>query len=107
MNVSNKISLESPPLALIFAECEWRDWVSLEYPNKYRTGAEWELRVSAEKFGKGGSRTKRNLLKKHVCGKAPEMAMFVDAVTVEEQTPWYELIHGPSNQKYETYKLTP
>ena len=92
---------------MIFAECEWRDWVNLEFPNKYRTGAEWELRVSAAKFGKSGSSTKRHLFKKHVCGKVPEMAMFVDAVTVEKQIPWYELEHEPSNQKYETYKLSP
>ena len=25
---------ESPPLAELFAECEWRDWVNEDYPNK-------------------------------------------------------------------------
>merc|ERR1712142_386059 len=41
--------IESPPLATIFAECDWKDWVSLEYPDKYRTGKEWELRNEARK----------------------------------------------------------
>ena len=26
--------LESPPLADLFCECEWRDWVNQDYPNK-------------------------------------------------------------------------
>ena len=25
---------ESPPLADLFAECEWRDWINQDYPNK-------------------------------------------------------------------------
>merc|ERR1712002_978815 len=41
--------IESPPLATIFAECDWKDWVSLEYPDKYRTGKE------GTKQGKTGS----------------------------------------------------
>ena len=73
---------ESPPVANIFAECEWKDWVSLEYPDKRRTGQEWELRQSTEKFGdvdntKGAKKKK---FRQHVCGKIPEAAMFVDAV---------------------------
>ena len=38
------MSSEAPPLALLFAECNWRDWISQSYPNKYRQGAEWEMR---------------------------------------------------------------
>ena len=33
------------------------------------------------------------------------MAMFVDAVTMETQKPWYELTYH--NQQYETYKISP
>ena len=98
--------IESPPLALIFAECLWKDWVNLEYPNKYRTGREWELRQEAAKFGdKSKAKPKKAYYKEHVCGKVPEAAMFVDAVTVEDQIPWYELKYR--NDQYETYKLTP
>ena len=32
-NVQNFLS-ESPPLADLFAECEWRDWINQDYPNK-------------------------------------------------------------------------
>lgn len=35
---------EAPPVALLFAECDWKDWVSQSYPDKYRQGAEWEIR---------------------------------------------------------------
>ena len=102
----DKIHLkESPPLALLFAECEWKDFVNLEYPDKYRTGAEWELRLKAATFGSGGPIPKRRYFRKHVCGRVPEMALYVDAVTVEDQTPWYELTHN--GQTYETYKLSP
>ena len=98
--------LESPPLALIFAECEWKDWISLEFPNKDRTGAEWELRLEAEKFGnKDRGVSRKSYFRQHVCGKVPEMAMFVDAVSRESQIPWYELKYR--NAQYETFKLTP
>ena len=99
------VFLESPPVALLFAECVWKDWVNLEYPNKHRTGGEWELRQQTEKFGAGGPKSRKRYFRKHVCGKVPEMAMFVDAVTMETQTPWYELTY--QNKQYETYKLSP
>ena len=76
--------------------------MNLEYPDKYRTGAEWELRMKAAKFGSGGSKPNKKYFREHVCGKVPEMAMYVDAVTVRDQKPWYEL--GP---EYEVYKLSP
>ena len=31
---------------------------------------------------------------KHMCGTIPEMAHYVDAVTVADQTPWAELKVG-------------
>ena len=46
-----------------------------EYPNKHRTGREWELRIEAAKERK---------LRKHVCGDVPEAAHFIDAVTTEK-----------------------
>lgn len=49
--------------------------VNEEYPNKHRTGREWELRIEAAKDRK---------LRKHVCGDVPEAAHFIDAVTTEK-----------------------
>jgi len=88
--------IESPPVAHLFAECEWRDWINLDYPNKRRTGIEGELRARA--FGDQS-------LFKTVCGDIPENALYVDAVSVEDRTPWYEIKEG--SRKYETFKLTP
>jgi len=88
--------VESPPLADLFAECEWRDWVNQDYPNKRRTGLEAELRARA---------VADESLSKTVCGDIPENALFVDAVTMNERTPWYEL--KESSRAYETFKLTP
>ena len=74
--------LESPPLANLFAECNWMDWVSLEYPNKHRTHRESELRQATEKFGdQDRKKADKRKYKQHVCGRIPEAAMFVDAVT--------------------------
>ena len=67
--------IESPPLAGIFAECEWMDWISETYPDKQRSGREWEFRISA---------AKRKKFLKHVCGTIPEAAHYVDAVTTKE-----------------------
>ena len=91
--------IESPPLATIFAECRWKDWVDVNYPDKFRQSKEWELRREAydnKKFNR------------HVCGKDPINAHYVDAVTRETQTPWYELkANKKSKKEYEVYKLTP
>ena len=87
---------DSPPLASIFAECEWMDWINDEYPGKQRTKKEWELRVKNMKNKK---------MRKHVCGPVMEAAHYVDAVYTEpdNQKPWYELMNG----SYEVYKLSP
>ena len=90
--------VESPPVALLFAECDWKDWISQEYPAKYRTGAEWEIRQEIYKIPR---------LLKHVCGKVLEKAMYIDGVTREDQIPWYELVAGNRGRAYETYKLNP
>jgi len=88
--------IDSPPVALLFAECTWMDWISQEYPDKYRTGAEWEMRMETAKIPK---------YRKHVCSKVRDKAMYIDAVTVEDQRPWYDLqVNG---QPYETYKVNP
>ena len=42
---------------------------------------------------------------KHVCGSQQEHAHYVDAVTMDEQIPWYEL--RVNSKEYETFKLTP
>ena len=94
--MQTKFFIESPPLAGIFAECEWMDWISEEYPNKHRTGREWELRIEV---------AKKKKMRRHVCGDVPEAAHYVDAVTTEKRIPWYELKTGMS--KYEAYKLSP
>ena len=94
--MQTKFFIESPPLASIFAECEWMDWISEEYPNKHRTGREWELRIEV---------AKKKKLRKHVCGDVPEAAHYVDAVTTEKRIPWYELKTGTG--KHEVYKLSP
>ena len=94
--MQTKFFIDSPPLASIFAECEWMDWISEEYPNKHRTGREWELRIEV---------AKKKKLRRHVCGDVPEAAHYVDAVTTEKRIPWYELKTGMS--KYEVYKLSP
>ena len=90
--------VESPPVALLFAECDWKDWISQEYPGKYRTGAEWEIRQEIYKIPR---------LLKHVCGKVLEKAMDIDGVTREDQIPWYDLVAGNRGRAYETYKLNP
>ena len=87
---------ESPPLSVLFAECDWKDWVSQEYPGRARTGAEWEIRQELAKVRKW---------QKHVCGKIPDNALFIDAVAREEVVPWYEL--QVSGQPHEVYKLSP
>ena len=92
--MQTKFFIESPPLASIFAECEWMDWISEEYPNKHKTGREWELRIEV---------AKKKKMRRHVCGDVPEAAHYVDAVTTEKRIPWYEL----SDSKYEAYKLSP
>jgi len=88
--------IESPPLATIFAECKWMDWISSDYPNKVNTGAEWEFRTQLMKNKK---------YFKHVCGKVMENAHYVDAVTREDLVPWHELKADKKN--YEVFKLTP
>merc|ERR1712142_1360858 len=88
--------IESPPLATIFAECEWKDWVSVDWPGKEKTGAEWDLRQL---------QLKSKQFLKHTCGKTPEDSQYVDAVTVEDQKPWHELKVG--SRQYEVYKLSP
>ena len=81
---------------MLFAECEWREWVSQEFPGRARTGAEWEVRQEL---------VRRPRLARHVCGKVPEKAMYVDAVTRERQEPWYEVkVEG---RDHEVYKLSP
>ena len=44
-------------------------------------------------------------LARHVCGKVPEAAMYIDAVARESLVPWYELEVG--GQSHEVYKLSP
>jgi hypothetical protein len=42
------IWVDSPPLATLFAECDWKDWVNIDYPNKIEgTNGEYELRFRA------------------------------------------------------------
>jgi len=93
------IILDSPPLATLFAECDWKDWVNQDYPGALPgLFGEFELRDKSAKVNK---------LREHVCGNVPEHAHYVDAVTMETQTPWYELRMGVDNKIYETFKLTP
>ena len=87
---------ESPPVSVLFAECDWLDWVSQDYPGKARSGAEWEIRQEL---------VKQRKLARHVCGKVPEAAMYIDAVARESLVPWYELEVG--GQSHEVYKLSP
>ena len=87
---------ESPPVSVLFAECSWLDWVSQDYPGKARSGAEWEIRQEL---------VKQRKLARHVCGKVPEAAMYIDAVARESLVPWYELEVG--GQSHEVYKLSP
>merc|ERR1719233_1368343 len=82
--------IESPPLAYIFAECEWKDWVNNEYPDS--RGEEWEMKKGVKKDRK-------------MCG-ANDASHYVDAVTIEDQIPWHEL-KAENGQQYEVYKLTP
>ena len=79
---------ESPPLAHLFAECEWRDYISEEYPGNEKGAAwEFELKEDAEK---------KDAISHHVCGKAKSNSYFIDAVTKETKIPWYELEHPVS-----------
>ena len=49
--------------------------------------------------------TRHQKLRKHVCGDLDESAHYIDAITMETQTPWYELKSNGS--AYDTFKLTP
>merc|ERR1719402_1093920 len=90
--------IESPPLAHLFAECEWRDYISEEYPGNEKGAAwEFELKEDAEK---------KDAISHHVCGKAKSNSYFIDAVTRETKIPWYELEH-PGGLQHETLKLNP
>jgi len=90
--------VESPPTAILFHECEWRDWLSTDHPGANEgVDGEYELRQN------GYDNTE---FTQHVCGNEPSQAHYIDAVTREDQIPWYELMmHG--TQTYETFKLTP
>ena len=80
--------LESPPLGHLFAECEWRDYISEDYPGNEQGAAwEFELKEDAEK---------KDAISHHVCGKAKSNSYFIDAVTRETKIPWYELEHPVS-----------
>merc|ERR1719233_2616952 len=84
--------IESPPLARIFAECNWKGWVSERYPDKSGQGDEWEMRGMGDQD--------------RMCGDVLEEAHYIDAVTREDQIPWHEL-KTDNGQQYEVYKLTP
>merc|ERR1719430_2060044 len=84
--------IESPPLARIFAECNWKGWVSERYPDKSGQGDEWEMRGMGDQD--------------RMCGDVLEEAHYVGAVTIEDQIPWHEL-KAENGQQYEVYKLTP
>jgi len=91
--------IESPPLATIFHECDWKDWVNIDYPGNINTGSEFELKDRAYSHGRGQ-------FQEHVCGNQDDDAHYIDAVTMETQTPWYEL-YMENKRRYETFKLTP
>ena len=88
--------VDSPPLAEIFEECEWKNWVNQQYPDKNKDTREQEWRLNSQDNKK---------FFKHVCGDIPESAHYIDAATVEDQTPWYEAKVGL--QPHEVYKLSP
>jgi len=90
--------VESPPVAILFHECEWRDWVNMDYPGANEgVDGEYELRQTAS------NKTK---FVEHVCGSEPSHAHYIDAVTMEDMTPWYDL-KMENDKTYETFKLTP
>jgi len=101
VNVNHVI--ESPPTDTLFSECEWRDWMSNDYPGRLYAGAEYELKDLIKK-----DPTAFKKLKKHICGGEPQNAYMVDAVTRDTCTPWRELKYGENNEHMVShYKITP
>jgi len=95
--------IESPPTATLFAECEWRDFISEDYPGKRSGSAETGF-IEAETRHETKNIEK---LKKHVCGDVNSNAHYIDAVSVDGQNPWYEMKTGDNKAPYEVYKLSP
>jgi len=100
--------IESPPLDEIFAECEWKDWISLNYPSKHKNlrNVEYEMRYY---FTERNRRPKLLAYNEHVCGPEPHNVLMVDAVTKEHCVPWREHeIQGIAMTHLSIhYKLTP
>merc|ERR1711915_953740 len=97
------IIVESPPLATLFYECEWRDWVNEDYPGKKTKEGELELKEFV---------ARNRALSLHVCGNEYADAHYIDAVTMKDQTPWYELtMKDPYNEEnladYNALKIAP
>jgi len=90
--------IESPPLALLFAECDWKDYINKNYPEKDGKSQNYEFELKKTAY--------RGNMTKHVCGNTIGNSHFIDAVTVEDQIPWYE-VKLKNGEKHETLKLTP
>jgi len=90
--------IESPPTEELFSECEWMDWISLDYPERVKEG-EHELKHLAYD----------GEYEKHVCGQEPRNSLFIDVATRETLKPWYEMMYMVENQPRPTehYKITP
>merc|ERR1719402_702145 len=91
--------IESPPLALLFAECDWKDYINMDSPAKKGKSHDYEFELKETAF-------KDKDYKKHVCEHTVPNSHFIDAVTVEDQIPWYE-VQLKSGEQHETLKLTP
>jgi len=91
--------IESPPLAVLFAECDWKDYINENYPNKDGKSENYEFELKETAY-------KNQAFKKHVCENSRTNSHFIDAVTVEDQIPWYE-VKLTNGEQHETLKLTP
>merc|ERR1719295_1573169 len=102
-NVNIPLVIESPPTDELFSECEWRDWMSNDYPGRLYEGGEYELkefiRLDPDAYKKLG---------KHICGEDPQNAYMIDAVSRDTLTPWREMKYGENSEhQVSHYKVSP
>jgi len=102
-SINIKVVIESPPTENLFSECEWKDWMSNDYPSRLYEGAEFELKQMIASDPNAYAK-----LSKHICGKDSQNALMIDAVTRDTCIPWREMRYGENNEHMVShYKVNP
>ena len=74
------IKVELPTSKTLFDDCEWRPFFSMSYPSSNT----WDIEMRALAF------KKKRRYKGHACGDEINNAMYIDARTINDDTPWDE-----------------